>query len=296
MLFRSKRDNNLTLITYANEAFRSSQELCAWTGKHIAHFDHIIAYGRQDIDRDFYKAYQHILDVPRGNGLWLWKPYFIKKTLEIIHEGDILFYCDSGACFCRSIKPVLEILNRQDIWVSELPLLEKQFTQRRTIRAMGLADSKYTETRQIQASFIAFRKSDFSMGFVEEWLSYCCNENILSPVENSGEEIPEFIAHREDQSILSLLIKKYDIRCYSDPSQFQRVPERMMRDGFIADFNRYEDYKPFIVLHRTKGEICKKTIFHQWIYAILPRCISKNIRKLTTKRHNSGSDKCSKSI
>lgn len=72
---------------------------------------------------------------------------------------------------------------------------------------MKLLGAKYTDTPQISGSFIAFKKSEFTMKFVDEWLSYCCDKNILEPPQNLDAELPEYIAHREDQSILSLLVK-----------------------------------------------------------------------------------------
>ena len=32
----------------------------------------------------------------RGYGYWLWKSYIVKKQLELMKEGDILLYADSG--------------------------------------------------------------------------------------------------------------------------------------------------------------------------------------------------------
>lgn len=95
------------------------------------------------------------------------------------------------------------------------------------------AESRNTETLQISASFIAVRKTDFAVAFIKEWLHYCCDVEILSPAVDKSLESPEFYDHREDQSILSLLNKKYNIKPYSDPLQYGRLPEKYARDDYI---------------------------------------------------------------
>lgn len=96
----------------------------------------MIEYGPEDIEESFKEANANILEYKRGNGLWIWKPYLIKKTLDSMTEGVILFYCDSGACFFRTVDGILSKLKEQDVWVSVLPLKEKQFTKQQTFDIM----------------------------------------------------------------------------------------------------------------------------------------------------------------
>ena len=259
------------LINYANSSYEQAQKLCSKSGLKFG-FDKIIECSEKDIDNDFKIGNAEILQQKRGNGLWLWKPYIIKKALDEINYGDILFYCDSGAFLFREPDPIFEILRSQDIWVSVLPLIEKQFTKRYVFKAMTLLGAKYTDTPQISGSFIAFKKSEFTMKFVDEWLSYCCDKNILEPPQNLDAELPEYIAHREDQSILSLLVKKYHMKVYSDPSQFGRLPEKYAQKNFVMSYYGKEDYSPFIIHHRTSNAKVS-VIFRQWLCAVLPRKI-----------------------
>lgn len=226
------------LINFANDNYKKAQKLNSKTGKLFCRFDKIYNFSPLDISKEFFEENKKIFEYDRGCGLWLWKPYFINKVLESLNDGDIVFYCDSGACFFRNISPILDILKKQDIWVSILPLVEKQFTKEKTFELMNLNDEKYKNSNQISGTFIALKKSDFSMAFVKEWLNYCCNLEIISPVKDKSKEISEFYSHREDQSILSLLVKKYSIRAYSDPSQYGRLPEKYIRDGCQMQYYR----------------------------------------------------------
>ena len=97
------------LINYANKRFKEFQKLNSKTGIKVAGFDKVISYSPEDIDRDFFQKNEKILKCPRGNGYWLWKPYFIKKSLELLDAGDFLFYCDSDYRFISSIQPIIDI-------------------------------------------------------------------------------------------------------------------------------------------------------------------------------------------
>lgn len=43
----------------------------------------MIEYGPEDIEVSFKEANANILEYKRGNGLWIWNPYLIKKTLDV---------------------------------------------------------------------------------------------------------------------------------------------------------------------------------------------------------------------
>ena len=64
------------------------------------------------------------------------------------------------------------------------------------------------------------------MQFIEEWLHLCVNEELLSPnrFHPEIEEWPDFFAHREDQSILSLLRDKWQLPAFRDPSDYGEMP------------------------------------------------------------------------
>jgi hypothetical protein len=212
------------LINYANDVFRKSQRLNSKTGKEVGSFDEVISYSPGDIEPDFYEKNKIILSQKKGNGYWLWKPYFIKKTLEILNWDDFLFYCDSGSYFIKSITPLIEIslLNSQDIIVFELSYTERIWTKRDAFILMNCDSPKYSESNQRLASFSLWKKSNFTIDFINEFLHYAQDERLITDLENQCgyPNYPDFKEHRHDQSIFSLLSKKYDLNAYRDPSQW----------------------------------------------------------------------------
>jgi hypothetical protein len=119
---------------------------------------------------------------------------------------------------------------------------------------------------------------------VKEWLDYCCNPKILIPMDQKEiqAECSYFVAHREDQSVLSLLVKKYNIKAYQDPSQFAVFPERYCREKREHIYYPEEDYHCMIVHHR-RYEIDIKFFVLQSIYTLLPRRLSRKIYLLRNK-------------
>lgn len=266
------------LINYADEKYKQVQLLNASTGKRFGHVDQVICYDPSDIDEVFLKCNREILSVKRGNGLWLWKPYFILKTLKNVNEGDIVFYCDSGAFFIRSLKHIIKICEEQDIWVSVLPTIEHQFTTRYVLEQMECCDEVYTDTNQISASFLAFKKCDKSIQFVNEWLKWCCVPGMLEG-RVSCNEVKDFIEHREDQSILSLLVKKNNIKYYQDPSQMSKIPEHyLITDNTILNVYSKTDYCVCIIHHRQKN-INTKIFIIKYMYGVFPKKISSMVFK-----------------
>jgi hypothetical protein len=212
------------LMNYANDTFRKSQKINSKTGKEIGLFDEVISYSPDDIEPDFYKRNRKILSSGKGNGYWLWKPYFIKKTLEMLNWDDFLFYCDSGSYFISPITPLIEIslLNRQDIIVFELPCPEKIWTKRDVFILMDCDSPKYSDSNQRLSSFSLWKKSIFTINFINEFLHYAQDERLITDLKNQCgyPNYPEFKEHRHDQSIFSLLSKKHNLDAYRDPSQW----------------------------------------------------------------------------
>jgi len=238
----------ILLINYANDLFHSSQEYNAKTGKNVGLFDNTISYSPKDIEVDFFEKNRNILSQKKGNGYWLWKPYFIKKSLELLNYGDFLFYCDSGSYFIRPITPIVDISldTGQDIIPFENLHLEKVWTKRDAFVLMDCDSPEFSESRQRIAGYSLWKKSRFTMNFINELLNYSQDERIITDLENQcgNPNYSEFKAHRHDQSIFSLLTKKYNLKAYRNPSQWGN------NKMYLYSTSKY---KQLIVSTRRKG-------------------------------------------
>lgn len=207
-------------VNYADEKFVKQQKLNTKTAYHRGKVDRVIEYSPNDIDVDFYRLNSRIFSNSRGAGLWLWKPYIINKAMGEINEGDYLFYCDSGAYFVGDIHKLVGTMeaNEIDIMPFEIPMLEIEWTKSEVFDIM---DYHQLDNNQICGGYILFKKTINSIHFIEHWLSLCQDERLISPEQfTTVENYENFIAHREDQSILSILCRKYTLQVFRDPSQF----------------------------------------------------------------------------
>ena len=80
----------------------------------------------------------------------------------------------------------------------------------------------YWSATQLTAAHALFKNTARSRSFVDEWLNHCATERILTDQPNAlgRANLPGFIEHRHDQSVLSLLALKRGIETFRDPSQF----------------------------------------------------------------------------
>lgn len=247
-------------INYADNNFKNAQEFNTKSAYKKGNVDKVIEYSPNDIDNDFFCKYKKILTQSRGGGYWLWKPYIIKKTLDLLSDGDYLFYCDSGAYYCNSVDYLIECLenNNESILAFEIPLIEKQWTKRDCFILMECDSKEYVNTNQRIATYILFKKDETTIKFVNEYLEYCCNESILTDRKSTLEDnYSEFTDHRHDQSVFSLLTKKYKISGYREPSQYGDRPWEYFSNNRLYNQREYinSTYPRIVVSYRKANRV-----------------------------------------
>lgn len=209
--------------------------------------DSIRSYDFEELrSTSFYEDNREILDQPTGMGYWLWKPYIILEALKSVAEGDIVVYSDSGIEIIAPLDPLLTICQDQ------APVLlfgngdddNATWTKRDCFMLMGCDQESFWKSPQCDAAFCLFRRSDLTMQFVSEWLGYCRDPRILTDIHNTSgkRDLPDFIAHRRDQSVISLLAAKYRFPLFRMPTQFgnhyKTYPYRLDKE-----FNCVNQYK-----------------------------------------------------
>ena len=207
-------------VTYADEAFNRQAKISCWLARRFGNFDGVIHKTPASIDTDFKIQNQNILNLNRGGGYWLWKPYIIARLLAEIRHGDVILYVDAGAHLIRSPRRFLQFFidSRQDVGAFELPLIERQWTKSICFNRIVPDRNEDMNTNQLQASFIIIKKTEKSVNFINEYLQYCKDPMLLLDDTEDQPITSNFIAHRHDQSIFSLLYKKYRFIPFEDIS------------------------------------------------------------------------------
>ena len=221
------------LYNYAHNRFLKSQEKCTETGYKIGGFDKVFQFRKEDIDIDFYEKNNLILNSTRGAGYWLWKYYFAVKLLndDTIPENSYIFYADSGSHFIDKIDHMIDVMERDKspMIVFRQNHLSYIWTKMDMFLIMNANEPKFTHTGQRVGGWFLFKKDDFARKFFNECLDYGCDPRILTDMPNQlGQpNYSGFRDHRHDESLISIMAKKYDLFPYRNPSQH----------GFIDDVN-----------------------------------------------------------
>lgn len=219
------------LTCYGDAAFQRSRErLVESAARHG--IDEVCPWTREALEAtSFYHEHRALLDRRRGGGYWLWKPFIVDDTLRRMAPGDVVVYCDAGLEIVASLDPLFAICEQQapqllfdghhDDVGAPGPNLCGKWTKRDCFVEMGCDDERYHQARLLDASCLVLCNTPATRTLVGEWLRYCCRSSVLTddPNVRGLPNLPEFIAHRHDQSVLSLLGCRGGLPRFRHPSQ-----------------------------------------------------------------------------
>lgn len=195
---------NWHLVTYADEKFVEQQKFLHQI--HKEGFIHV-PFNRENLEKtDFYQNNKQILDESAGAGWWIWKPYFILEALKTANEGDFIIYCDCGDMFSPGLKSYVESTVTKDDQCLLLVgnNINGQYTKRDCFIKMNCDEEDYHNSNQLEVGFMVWKVCEESIETVSQWLEFCTDPQIINnDASTLGEELPGFVAHRNDQSVLT---------------------------------------------------------------------------------------------
>ena len=193
-------------------------------------FDGVLSITDKELkETGFYRDNADILDLQRGAGYWIWKPYIILQSLNFIDEGDTIFYLDCGDTFKSGIKnKIQELLKDRDMVISTSFFSQKAYTKRDCFDLMDCDSEEFWDAHQVEAGIVAFKKNIKTVSFIEEWLKFSLDKNIVTDLANicGKSNFKDFIDHRHDQSILTNLCTKYNIKLQNSIRKFAGVSDQ----------------------------------------------------------------------
>jgi hypothetical protein len=210
---------------YHNSVKRISEEA------HKLHFfDNIHCFTEIDLknDTDFWSKHGDFIESNvRGYGYWLWKSYLIKQQMDKMNENDILVYADAGCQInCNGmvrLNEYIELLQKNEtnygILTFQTIFQECQYTKRKIFDFFDCNNESSKNSIQTNATVIILRKNAHSIKAINEWFDICSNHYELIN-DDICDEFDSFIDNRHDQSIWSMIIKKYDAIKLEDETWF----------------------------------------------------------------------------
>lgn len=218
-------------ITYGSGDFIGSAKAISKQALDLGLFNEATYFTKEDLPISLKSSPLFLLG--KGDGYWIWKPYFILKTLQKLEADDILVYSDAGSSIKKSSK-----------WENYFDALEHTnilFFQYRNNFDYGwkkfnprFSDSpkiKYWAKKSLINHFSDFKSIDFEnknkllAGFmilkntaktrkiITEWLNtmlYYPQLVIDVELYEENKQIEGFALHRHDQAVISILSRIYE--------------------------------------------------------------------------------------
>lgn len=199
------------LISYASDyIYKQNQNNLVASATLTQAFDVIMSYQPHHLDPRFVEENKEILMQKRGAGYWLWKPYIILQTLNIMPENDILMYADSTAIFKDGLNEILKLNEKHDIILFQTSKDFKNisWTKRDLIDKILPNDISFLQKPQLEATYIILRNNPKSRELIKNWLELAKDSSLITDSPSKNPEYSSFIEHRHDQAILSALYYK----------------------------------------------------------------------------------------
>jgi hypothetical protein len=213
--------------TFGNSKFYEALERIKKEATKFELFEKIFIYNDKDLKNDnkFWKEHGEFINKnSRFYGYAIWKPYLILKSLESINYGDILLYCDAGCELNYKGKERLleyiNIINSNDksVLCFELKQIENMWNKMDLIDKLNAHD--LLNTPQILSGVGFFKKTEKSIKLLTDWYNLSNEYHLIDDTPSILPNHIEFKEHRHDQSLFSLLCKKYDANILQDETYY----------------------------------------------------------------------------
>jgi hypothetical protein len=165
-------------------------------------------------DAEFNDRHQKfIAENSRGYGYWIWKPYIIYKYLEKLKDDDILLYCD--ACVFLNIHGKERLLDYIH-YIKRHPDGNLFFEYGNTIShwckmdLIAALDAKNIMNEKEIVPTVFFTTANAkNRAFFKLWYDIMCDYHLIDDSPSVLPNVPEFVEHRHDQSVFSLLVRQH---------------------------------------------------------------------------------------
>jgi len=154
----------------------------------------------------------------RGYGYWLWKPYILYEYIRSLPENDIVLYADIGCELSPSgaiiFNRILKKLKKFNFIFFNTGNNQSEYfwTKREVIELFNLPEN-LLQKQQVAATFFLMKKTNCTLDFLNQWLKIANDKNHLYLNDKViVDQHSDFKEHRHDQSILSLMVKKYGLK------------------------------------------------------------------------------------
>ena len=190
-----------------------------------------------DIVKDF-QIYEGISSIKT-------KCHFL-KMYTLFHSMSLsknVLWLDAGACALKSLEPIFNVIESEDIFLVGDIHLNKNYTHKRCVEVMNATEEELMDN-QLWSGLVGFKSDGKYSRIITEGWNYSQIEGCVDGFEDN---------HRHDQSILSILASRYncprqDIDIYGYWTDVNRKLENALQiNSVIFAHRRGYDNKNYLI-------------------------------------------------
>lgn len=229
------------IVTFADSKMRTSLKRLEKQSRKLKFFDNIYIFDETHLGQEFIQLFGNRLrkEVP-GFGYWIWKPQVVLQVLEDMKDGDCLLYVDAGCHLnpggINRLNEYFEIVQQSEFGILGFEMefnghfmREEQWTKGTVFDYFEIPyGSEISKSAQIIGGIFLLQKRNNVVEFFQRWSSIMLSEPELLDDTASSWNYPEFITHRHDQSIFSMMSKLSGVTILSHSENF---PADHLSDG-----------------------------------------------------------------
>ena len=221
-------------MSFGDGRLRAAAHRFRRQAKRFRAFSTVEVFDQTQLESSFFQRNADFLSPGvRGFGYWLWKPQIVLQRLATLPQESILFYADVGfhinwrgrkrfwnwiAQFEESEEWMLAFQALPPIDFPEhdgrpLPdLADEIWCKGDVVDFFSMRGHPGLQTPTIGAGLFAVKNTPPARKFLAEWLAVADqNRNLLDDSDSLSPNATGFREHRHDQSLFSLLLKKYNL-------------------------------------------------------------------------------------
>jgi len=205
-------------LTFTNTAYHPPTRILEQAAA-FKIFDTILHKTELDMPEFIEKHSEFIRDNPHGYGFYIWKPKIILDTLLNMEDGELLFYCDSGAHLNpKGVSRFQEYLAYLDGDKSMVTFcMSRRYNPQMFVKQgavqyyfPGFNDMKDLEI--CYAGYMILRRCDATMDFLVDWLGLCERYYLLdTTVSVYAKELRGFCGNDKDAGLFNVVLAKHNI-------------------------------------------------------------------------------------
>lgn len=215
------------LTSYGDDKYKNQKDVFFDSAVASRFFHEVIIFGPEDMELEFSTRFKLILEHRKGGGYWIWKPYFVKKVLDRLPDGDILVYSDVGCLINVNGKnrfdEYIDLLLKSEMGslAFKLPHKEVEYTKQEIFNIFK-SPNDIIHSDQLMATVFLLKKCKHTQLLIDKWYNTLIEYPLLF-VDDYDPAIKqkEFIDARHDQSVFSVIRKTYGTEVIPDETYFK---------------------------------------------------------------------------